>query len=164
MEEVEVGDRRFSSPWIADVHPLSVDGVTCDVVEDGLVFFFGRRLRDGEVEFGCGALGKLMDKVLQGHVRFCGDDAPRGVFVESVHNAGTSFATFACELSGTVVEEGIDECAIFISRSWMDDHAWVFVDDDEVLVFEKGGDLEVLSKEFSGFVLWDVDGDFIVFA
>ena len=46
VEEVEVGDRRFSGPWVADVHPLSVDGVTCDVVEDGLVFFFGRGLRD----------------------------------------------------------------------------------------------------------------------
>lgn len=62
VEEVDVGDGGFSGAWVADVHALAVDGVAGDVVEDGLVVLFGRRLGDGEVEFGGLAVGKLADE------------------------------------------------------------------------------------------------------
>ena len=55
VQEVQVGNGRFARAGIANVHALPVHRVAGDVVENRLVCFFGRGLRDGEVKLGGGA-------------------------------------------------------------------------------------------------------------
>ena len=63
VKQVEVGDCLFSRSRVADIHSLAVHGVTSDVVGNSLMGFFGKRLGDSEVKFGCCSVGKLSDQI-----------------------------------------------------------------------------------------------------
>ena len=104
VQEVEVGNGRFPRAWIANVHALPVHRVAGDVVENRLVVFFGRGLRDGEVKLGGGAVGELVHKAGEGRLGFGHNDAAGGVFVEPVDDAGAGFIFVDGELPRAMVE------------------------------------------------------------
>lgn len=60
----------------------------------------------------------------------------RGVLVEAMNDAGSEFAADAGEIV-TVMEEGIDQGPLAVSRRRMDHQSGWFVDDDQVRVFVK---------------------------
>jgi len=115
---------------------------------------------DGEVElFHGGALGKLGGEGLVGDVGFGDDETARGVFVEAVDDAGPLDTADAGELALAVMEEGVDECAVGVSRGWVDDHAVRLMEDKEVLVFENNVERDVLRGGDVRDGFGDDDGD-----
>lgn len=79
-----------------------------------------------------------------GDVGFRNDDAAGRVLVQAVDDARALDAADAGKFSLAVVEQGVDQGAIGISRGGMDDHAGGFVEDDEVVVFEQDFQRDVL--------------------
>ncbi len=140
-----IGDGCFAAGRIYDGHFLAVDGVAADVGEDGSGGWVGYAIGDGEVEFlHGGAFGELGGEGLVSGIGFCDDEAAGGVFVEAVDDAGSFDAADAGELAFAVVEECVDEGAVVVSGGGVDDHAVLFVEDEEVRVFVE-----------------DVEGDFL---
>ncbi len=154
-EDLVVGDGGFAAWGIDDGHFLAVDGVSADVGEDGVGWGFGDSVGDAEVEFFHGASGELCGEGLVGGVGFGDDEAAGGVFVEAVDDAGSFDAADAGELAAAVVEEGVDEGAIGVSGGGVDDDAGVFVEDEEVFVFEEDVEGDVLG----GGDVWDGFGE-----
>ena len=106
---------------------------------------------DGEVDFIDFASGELGAEMLMGVIVPGDDEAPAGFFIESVDDAGTSHATDAAE--GTVaMEQGVDDGAVLIAMSRMDDHAAGFIEDRQVFVLVKNGQGQILRLGFGGFV------------
>ena len=150
-EDFVVGDGGFAGAGVDDGHLLAIDGMAADVGEDGVGVFEGGLGGDGVVDFGGGfAFGKLGEEGLHGAVGFGDDDAAGGVFVETVHDAGTFDAVDAGELVSAMMEEGVDEGAIGIASGGVDDHAVGFVENDEVLVFVEDVERDVLGDELEG--------------
>ena len=79
-----------------------------------------------------------------GGVGFRDDQAAGSVFVEAVNDAGSLDAADAGELAFAMMEQGVDESAVGVSGSGVDDHAFVLVDDDERVVFVKHPECDVL--------------------
>lgn len=101
---------------------------------------------DGEVEFGRFAFGELLGEMEMCGVCFGDDEAARGVFVEAVNDTRTDvvFVVTAAELAAGVVEESVDERAVRVSIGGVDDELGGFVDDEEVFVFKKDVERDVL--------------------
>lgn len=74
-EDLVVGDGRFSCAGVDYGHFESVDGVSADVGEDGVLLLDRDSLDDGEVLFFGFAFGELFDEGLVSLVSFCDDDA-----------------------------------------------------------------------------------------
>ena len=104
VQDVQVGNGRFARAGIANVHALPVHRVAGDVVENRLVCFFGRGLRDGEVKLGGGAVGELVYEAGEGRLGFGRNDAAGGVFVEPVDDARAGFIFVDGEMPRAMVE------------------------------------------------------------
>ena len=131
-----VSDGRFACSGVEHRHLLTIDGVATDVCKDGVFLFGWRACGDGVVDFGSSlALGKLSKQGLHRAVGLGDDDAARGVLIEAMHDAGALDAIDAGELAIAVMEEGVDEGAVRIAVSRVNDHAVRFVDDDEIVIF-----------------------------
>ena len=155
MEKMQVSDGGLAGTGIANVHALSVHGMARDIVEDRLVSFFRGRLRDGEIELGGRAIGELAHEAGERGFAFGSDNATRGVFIEPVDNPGPAFVFIDGELAFAVVKESIDESAVGISGSGMDDHAMGFIEDDEIVVLMEDRKGKILRDEFGGSLLGD---------
>ena len=159
-EDFVVGDGGLACARVEDGHLLAIDGVAADVGEDGVLVFGRRAGGDGVVDLGHRfALGELAEQGLHGVVGLGDDDAARGVFVETVHDAGTLDSVDASELAVAVMKEGVDEGAVGIAGGGVDDHAVGFVEDDEVFVFVENVEGKILGNEFEGDGLGDGDAD-----
>lgn len=71
-------------------------------------------------------------------------------------DAGALDAAYSGELAIAVVEEGVDEGAVWIPRGGVHDHAVGFVDDDDVGVLEEDVEGDVLG----GGDVWDGLGNY----
>ena len=136
-DDFVIGDGGFASGWIDHSHFLPIHRMSPDVGEDR-IFGFGRNaVGDGEVDFfHAAALGKLGGKALVGRVGFRDDQTAGSIFIEAVNNTGTLHSADAGELAFAMMEQGVDQSAVGISGGGMDDHSVLFVEHDEVLVFE----------------------------
>lgn len=74
---------------------------------------------------------------------FCHDHATTGVLVETVNDAWTHFSSDATEI-GDVVQQGVDQCAIWIALSGVDDKAVGLVEHDDVIVFKQNRQWHIL--------------------
>lgn len=144
-ENFVVGDGCLSSGWIEDRHFHAIDRVATDVGEDGSAFRQGAALNDGEVALVGGAVGELLNERTVGGVGLGDDQAAGGVFVEAVNDAGSFDTADPGELAFAMMEQGVDQSAIGIAGGGVDDHAFVFVDDDERVVF-----IEDAQRDFLG--------------
>ncbi len=161
-EDFVIGDRGFSCRWSNDRHFLTIHGMTANVSEDGVFGFRRNAIGDGEVDFlHRGALGELGGEALVSGVGFRDDKAAGGIFIESVHDAGSLHSSDTGKFSSAMMEQCVDEGAIGISGGGVDDHAVCFVKHDEVFVFEKDIEWDVLRTRDVGNCLWDDDGNFI---
>ena len=112
--------------------------------EDGAGGLGGASLNDGEVALVGGSIGELLDEGTVGGVGFGDDEAARGVLVEPVDDPRAFDAADPGELAFAMMEQGVDESAVGVSGSGVDDHAFVLVDDDERVVFVKHPECDVL--------------------
>jgi eukaryotic-like serine/threonine-protein kinase len=146
-ENFVVRDRRFAAGRIDDGHFLAVHRVAADVGENGVLFRLRHALGDGQVEFfHRAALGELGDERLVGEVGFRNNEAAGGVLVEAVDDAGPLDAADAGELAVAVMEQGVDQRAIGISRCRVDDHAGGLVEDDEIFILKQNIQRDVLRR------------------
>ena len=76
-------------------------------------------------------------------------------------DAGPLDATDAGELTPAVVEQGVNEGAVRISRCGVDDHAGGFVEDHEVVVLEQDFERDFLRLIVEGDGFGEDDGDFV---
>lgn len=162
-EGVVVSDRGTTGAGIDDGHFLARNGMATEVGEDRASRLGWDPLGDGEVELGGLPLGELAGERLLGLVGFGGDDAARGIFVEPMDDAGPLDAADAGELTLAMVEEGVDEGAIWISGGRVDDEADRLVDDDVLVVFVDDIKGDVLREDLGALGLWNADRDEIPF-
>lgn len=131
-----IGDGGLAPGRVYDGHFLTVHGVASDVGEDGFRGGLWDAVGNGKVELFHGrALCELSDETLVGGVGFCDDEAAGCVLVEAVDDAGALDSTDAGELAFAVMEEGVYEGAVGVSRGGMDYDAVLFVEHEDVLVF-----------------------------
>ena len=112
--------------------------------EDGAAVGRGDALGDREVELFHGPPGELLAQRLVGGVVFRDDQAAGGVLVEAVDDARAFDPADAGKLAFAVVEQGVDQRAVGITRGGVDDDAGFLVEDDQVLVFEQDAQRDVL--------------------
>ncbi len=144
-ERFVIGNRGLAAGRVDDRHFLAVDGVAADVGEDGVLCLRRDAMGDGEVELFHGrALGKLGGEGLVGDVGFRDDEAAGGILVEAVDDAGALDAADAGELAFAVVEQGVDEGAVGVAGRGVDDDSMFLVEDEDVFVFEKDIQRDVL--------------------
>ena len=72
-----------------DSHLLPVHGMSPDVVGNGSLVRRGNAIGNGEVFFPRFPTGKLGDERLVGEIAFRRDETARGVFVQTMHDAGS---------------------------------------------------------------------------
>lgn len=60
---------------------------------------------------------------------------PRRILVQAVNDAGTDNTVYAGQLAVAMMEQGIDQGAVTVSRRRMDDHAARLIDNDDIAVF-----------------------------
>ena len=158
-EDFVIGDGGLAAGRIDDGHFLAVHGVAADVGEDAVLRGLRDALGDGEVEFFHGPAGELADERLVGDVRLGDDDAAGGVLIQPVDDAGALDAADAGELALAMMQQGIDQRAVGISRCRMDDHAGALVEDDQIVILEEDFQREVLRGVVERDGFGDDDGD-----
>ena len=128
-----------------DRHFLSIARIASDVGKDCFARRLGCLLSDAEVDFLIRAVGKLAGEVLVRAIIFRHDETAGSILIQSMDNAGAFHATDPGKLALAVVEQGIDQRAIGISRSGVNDNARLLIQHDEVLV---------LKQYLQGDILW----------
>ena len=89
-----------------------------------------------KIDFQYATLGKLPRKPLVRLVVLGHHHATTGFLIEAVDNAGALFAADARQRSA-MVEQCVDERSAGVSRRRMDDHSGLFIEHQQVVVFEK---------------------------
>ena len=146
-EDFVIGDRRLAARWVDHRHFLAVHRVAADVGEDRVFRGCGHALGDGEIDFfHRAALGKLRDQRLVRGIGFCDNETTGGVLVEAVDDARALDSADAGKFPAAVVEQGIDQSAIGVSRRGMHDHARFLVEHEQVIVFVKDVEWDVLRR------------------
>ncbi len=140
-------------------HFLTIARIAANVCEDRLRSGRGDMLRHAEVDFVVSTSGKLVHKVLVGVVVFRHNQATRGVLIEPVYDAGPLHSTDTGKLALAVVKEGVDQRAIVIADGGVHDHAVFLIDDDDVLIFVKHLQGDVLCDGLGGDGLGNRDAD-----
>ena len=155
----KVGDGRFPASGVDDGHFETVDGMSSDVGEDASSLFFQPTLHHGEVNFLGAPLGELRGEREVSGVIFCHDDATAGVFVESVHDAGTFHAADAGEIAA-MVKQCVHQGAVRVAGSGVHHHAALLVDHHERGILVENIQRKVLRLSLSrgGLRDFDVDG------
>ena len=132
-----VGDGSTACGRGDDGHFLAIPAIAPDVSEDGFLHRRGNALGDAEVDFFVRAIGKLRREVLVRLVMLGDDQTTGGVFIETMHNARAFHSADARQAALAMVKQGVDQCAIGISCGGMNHHAGFFIEHDEVIVFKK---------------------------
>lgn len=94
---------------------------------------------------------KLFGKPGMGLVRLGCDNQPRRTLVDSVYDTGAGNAANTRKSAGTMVEQGVNQCAIRISGRRMDDQSGRLVDNDQMFVLECYREGNILRDGFRGF-------------
>ena len=76
-----------------------------------------------------------------------------------MNDSGSAFPSFRCELSGTVMKEGVDEGSVGIPGGRMNDHAVGFVQEDDFIIFVEDREREVFGIRFNVRFFGDRDCD-----
>lgn len=79
---------------------------------------------------------KLFGKPQMTDVIFGRHHHPGGLLVETVNDAGTEFTANSCEILA-MMEKGIDQGSVTVSRRRVDDETGRFIDDDKMGIFVK---------------------------
>ena len=135
-----------------------VHGMSANEVLDPARVLRRAALDGGEVDLRDPAGREGVRQLAMSAVVLGDDHATAGVFVEPVDNAGAEFAADAREI-GAVVEKGVDQSAVRISRSRVHDEARGLVYDDDVAVLVENREGNVLGFDRHGFGIGDGDGD-----
>lgn len=140
----------FSSLGGGGDHLFSVLAAAGDMRLDESAFF-GRRSDDNSAVFLVNRAGlELLCEPVVCHIVLSHDDAAGGVLIQPVNNAGAKRMPASGKLSA-VGEQRVDKGVRRITCCWVHDETRGFVDHDEVIVFVKDVEGDVLGFE-SGFL------------
>ena len=89
------------------------------------------------------------------------DEASAGFLVEPMHDAGARDAADAAELSGAVMQQGVDERAFLVSGGRVHDHAGGLVQHEQIIVFEQDVEGHLLRLRSRGPGVGPVNFDFL---
>ena len=140
-------------------HFLTIARIATDVGEDRFRSGCGNVLRDAEVDLFIRATGKLRDEMLVRVVVFRHDQTAGCILVKPMHDAGPLHAADARELALAMMQKSIHESAVVIADGGMHDHAVLFIDDDDVLIFKQHLQGDCLRRGFCGDGLRNGDAD-----
>ena len=152
LEEREVSRRFQHAPCglglagpgaAADGHALAVHGVAGDGAVHGTGRGAGAAADHGEVSFFRGALGELPGERGVGGIVFRDQDATAGVLVETVDDS-RSQGVAARGDEAAVVEDGVDQRALPVTRGGMDNEAGRLVQAEQVVVLVEDVERDVL--------------------
>jgi len=153
-----LGDGFLPGSIVKDGHAFAIHGVAADHVLDAAAFIFGHAVDGREVDFAQTTFRKGFGEAAVGDVVLGNDHAAAGVLIQTVDDAGAHFATDPAEVIA-VMEERIDQRAVWVSGRRMHDETRGFVQDEDVLVLEKNLQWDVLSNDFHRGSLRNGDGD-----
>ena len=154
-----VGDRGSPGGRGDDGHFLTIARIASDVGEDRFRGGCGNVLRDAEVDLFIRATGKLRHEVLVRVVVFRHDQTAGCILIKPMHDAGPLHAADAGQLALAMMQKSIHERAIVIADGGMHDHAVLFIDDDDVLIFKQYLQGDCLRRGLSGDGLGNSDAD-----
>ena len=89
---------------------------------------------DAAVGPGQRVILKLLRQFHMGEVVFCGDDETGGVPVNAVDDAGPQFSVDPGKAVPAVIQQGVHQCPVRVSRRGVDHQPLRFVHHDDVLV------------------------------
>jgi len=121
--------------------------VTSERCLDAVALKFGRSVDDGEIGFFDGTAAELLCDFPLCGVVFCNDEKAGGVFVEPVYDSGSELAEPRGE-PAAVVDEGIDESAVGVASSGVNDDIGRFVQDNKVVVFIDDVEGDIFGENF----------------
>ena len=156
---VRNGGSTRSRPRIENSLLLAVYGMTSDVGEDRAGGLHRGALGDRQVELGGLAGGELTEERLEAAIGPGGHDTATRFLVESVHDSGALDAAHSRQVSPAMVKEGVDQGAIGIACSGMNDQPHRFVDDDDIFVLMKDIEGNVLGDKVRRLRVWKLHGD-----
>ncbi len=94
----------------------------------------------GNIFFSDSPIFKLKGKVTKRFFMLGHNHDTRGVLVQPVDDSGASLSSEARQVR-TVIEEGVDQGAVSIPSGRMNHHARGFIDDDEIIILMKNGNV-----------------------
>lgn len=114
---------------------------------------------DGAIDFLEAAGLEGGHEPMVGEIIFGNDQTATGVLVEAMNDAGAFHPADAGERPAAVCEQGIDEGVLPISRAGMNDHARVFIDDNQITVLVENLQRNGLRRHGKGFRIRNPGGD-----
>jgi hypothetical protein len=130
----------------------------------GHAFAVHAMARDGDVNFATGtgplaaddgfvgffdlAGGELGGEAEVGGVVFGDDQAAAGILVEAMDDAGSGDAADAAEMTGAMMEEGVDESVGGVAGGRVNDQSGGLVEDEEVVILVENLQRDVLGEGF----------------
>lgn len=162
-QDVVVGDSWFARSRVHHGHLLSVHRMSTQLREYTPGRLNGRPLGGRKVELAGLAIVKLLEEGLLGGLRLRHHDAATGIFVEAMDDPRAFYPADPGQFSLAVVEEGIDEGAVWGAGGGMDHESASLVDHQEVIIFEDDLERDVLGQDFGGLGFGEIDGDEISF-
>ena len=144
-----MGDSLFAV-FLVDRHPLSVLLIPADGRADSPLVLFYHTVHDGAITSVQGMFFKLLRYELMRRVVFADDEGTRRVPVDPVHDPRTQHAVYSGKLPLTVIQNRIDQRTAVMSRRRMHHHLLWFIDNNNVTVFIKyiQGDVLRLHRQF----------------
>jgi hypothetical protein len=158
VEDFVVGDGGFPGGCGDDCHLEAVGGIPGDVGAHGAAFDGGDALHAGEVDFPDGAVAKGFCQSVVSRIMPGDDEAAAGVFIQPMHDAGSGHSADAGERA-EVVKQGVDQGAILMAGSGVDDHAGGFIEHGKVFILIEEGEGQFLRLSGGGAVFWQGEGD-----
>lgn len=159
LDRAIVRDGMFASTFGLDRHLLAVIVGTANPFGYGSCRRYQSTRHYGGVEPLDAVILELPGEALMRLVGLGGDQKAGGVFVDAMDYSGAGDAADAGKLPGAVVQQRVDQRAVSIARSGMDDHARRLVDHDEVGVFVDDVQRNILRDCLSFCGGWNVQGE-----
>ncbi len=151
------GDGFFAGAVQEVGHAFAIHGVATKHGLDATFGFLWQAVDGGEVDFTESALGKGFTQAPMGDVVFSDDHAAGGVFIEPMDDAGSHLTADAAKVV-TMMEEGIDEGAVWVPGCGVDDQSGRFIEHEDVFVLKEDLQRDVLGNDGDGRDLWNGDG------
>lgn len=142
--EHPVGCPRLTPELVIHRHPFAVRGVPRDGRADFPLLARQLPADNPMVTFLHLPAGELGGKGDMGGVRLGHDQAPAGPSVEAVDDAGPGDSADSAQLSGAMVEQGIDEGVLLVSRGGVDHQPRRLVEHHQRLIFVENAQRHLL--------------------
>src|SRR5262249_49884632 len=145
-----------------NIHHLAVAQVAPDMACDGAAVFSKIAPHQSIVKAFNGAVVKFFRELIEGELRLGDEQKAGSVFVNAMYKAGLSGKLTVRLLTLKMIYHGIQQRVLIVAESGMHNHSCGLVYDNQIVVFVKDVERNVLRDEFDlAHRLWKYDLDFI---